>query len=86
MTSLESSPERRVKDEKFFETLRGLPPKAQDLLTGLSSQLLETDIYRKFKADERNIHTLKKRLKRLRLGPDQVQEVMDYFNLPTVEK
>ncbi len=74
------------KNERFFETLRDLPPQAQEFLTGLSSQFMEPDVYRKFKARKRKIVGLERELRRMELDDDKIREVMDFFNLPFAKK
>lgn len=82
----ESQSGQRPDNKKFFETLRGLSPQARDFLTGLSSQFMEADVYKKFKSDPLKIQSLETELRGLELGDEGITQVMDYFNLPYGKK
>ncbi len=86
MKDLESRSGGFGNNEAFFETLRGLPPEAQEFLTGLSSHFMEKDVYEKFKARPKKIRGLERTLRHMGLGDDRIPQVMDYFHLPYTKK
>lgn len=86
MKDLEPQPGGSGNNEEFFEILRGLPPEAQEFLTGLSSQFMEQDVYERLRTHPKRIRGLARELKRMGLGDDRIPQVMDYFHLPYTKK
>ena len=69
--------------ENFYDTLRKLPPDAQEFITGLSSILMEPDIYKAYKKDETKIAGIKNELVQKGVSKTEINQVMKFFNFPS---
>ena len=71
-----------IKEKAFYVALDGFPQRTQDFIASLSTSFLEADVYNEFKNSKGSVSSLRKRLKGQGLMQEQVELVLDFFQLP----
>ncbi|OGH07173.1 MAG: hypothetical protein A2171_00705 [Candidatus Levybacteria bacterium RBG_13_35_9] len=72
------------REQAFNKVLRRLSPEQQDVITELTSVLMEKDIYSGYKADPKRVEDLALGLSLIGLKPRQSKIVLRYLNLAVI--
>lgn len=83
---LQSSREIQRARRKFSRVIRNLPPMGQDLISEMSSQFHELDVYNNFKSDQHNIDNFADELRQMGIDKGKIRTIMNYFNIPYESK
>lgn len=79
--------EQSVADvETFYRRVGTFSDEVQTLISGLSSSLLEPDIYNHFRGDPLKLNELAMYLKQFGVSREDAGLVMGHFNLPMTEE
>jgi len=68
----------------FNKVLRQLSPEQQDVITELTSVLMERDIYNEYKADPTKIEDITTGFRLIGLKPRQSKIILRYLNLAVI--
>lgn len=78
-----SESERRA---AFARRVNAYPDDAQDLVSGVSSMMMESDIAAIFRTSPKDIRFLKNQLLATGIDRSELPVVLDYFGLPDPDK
>jgi len=82
---MEKDFDRRTREEKFFSMVDSLPKDGQLLVSGLSSNLLESDIAEKYKMETGLREGFADQCRKTGMADKQINEVFSYFGLPNLK-